>query len=250
MKNINRFIILVLLMLVSIPTTNAFGWGFRKNDQHLVPDVGFYQSEIHGTNSYYVGNKQKTVYLTFDCGYDNGNIEKIIKILNDNNVQSTFFCTGDFLERNEHIVNMIVDNGHYIGNHTYSHKEINCIDRSTLIDEITKVEAIYKDITGNEMIKLFRPPKGSFDKKSLDYVKELGYNTFFWSIAYCDWDVNNQKGYDYTFNSVIDNLHDGAIILMHSVSDDNVKALPDIISKTKSLGYSFDSLTNINDEYA
>ena len=250
---INRLFILFSALIFTfvfsisrIPNASAYGWGISKNNQHKVPDVGFYKNEIEGTDSYYVGSEEKKIYLTFDAGYDNGNIEKIVKILKEYEVPATFFSTGDFLERNPDLVKLIDENGLIIGNHMYSHKDITKISDEVLKEEITKVEEIFKSITGKEMIKLFRPPKGEFTKEALLKVKNLGYKTFFWSIAYLDWNTKDQKGEDYTYNSVINNLHDGAIILMHSVSDDNVKCLPKIIEKARTLGYTFDSLENIH----
>lgn len=223
---------------------NAYGWGYKKNKEHAIVDVGIYDREIAGTDSYYIGSEKK-IYLTFDAGYDNGNIEKIVNILVKNDVPATVFCTGDFIKRAKDIIKKLDENNITVGNHTYSHKNITKIDDELLEYEIKHTEEVYKEITGKEMAKQFRPPEGQFDKTSLNKVKKLGYKTFFWSIAYLDWDINNQKGFAYTYNSVIDNLHDGAIILMHTVSDDNVLALEKIIQTIKNEGYEFDSLENI-----
>lgn len=248
MKKTLIFIYCIMILLLANLNTicvNAYGWGYNKNKEHAIVDVGIYEREIAGTDSYYVGSKGK-IYLTFDAGYDNGNIEKIINILVENDVPSTVFCTGDFIEREKDIIKKLDENNIAVGNHTYSHKNITKISDEILEYEIKHTEELYKEITGKEMVKQFRPPEGQFDKVSLSKVKNLGYRTFFWSIAYLDWDVNNQKGFTYTYNSVIDNLHDGAIILMHTVSDDNVSSLTKIIKTIKNKGYEFDSLENIN----
>ena len=244
MKKMKIILIMALILGVFIPSVNAYGWGFKKNDNHTIPEIGIYKEEIAGTDSYFIGNKSK-VYLTFDAGYDNGNIKKIVDILSELDVPATIFCTGDFIVRSPELIKYIDDNNVLVGNHMYSHKEINKISHDELVREINKTEEVYKQITNKEMVKLFRPPKGEFDRKSLMNIKALGYKTFFWSIAYVDWNTKDQKGVDYTYNSVVDNIHDGAIILMHTVSDDNVLALPKIIEMIRSMGYEFDSIENI-----
>lgn len=235
------FLLLSLLML-SQTYVSAFGFGFRKNNSHNVPDIGVYKSEIKDTNSYYVGNNDKKVlYLTFDAGYDNGNLSKILDVLREKNVYATFFVTGDFLKE-EDLVMKIVNDGHIIGNHTYNHKDITKIGNDKIKSEIEKLEKRYEDITSKKMMKLFRPPEGEFNRDSLMYIKSLGYKTFFWSIAYNDWNTNNQKGWNNAYNSVMNNLHNGAIILLHTVSIDNVNALPKIIDDARKQGYSFENL--------
>lgn len=237
--------VFMILSLFSITEVNAYGWGLKKNDNHSIPDVGFYDSEIEGTNSFYVGPDEQKIFLTFDTGYDTGNIEKILKILDEENVPATFFCTGDFIEREPEKIRLIDAYKQTVGNHTYSHKNITKISDEMLNLEISKVEELFTKITNKQLPHYFRPPSGEFDKTSLNKIKEKGYYTFFWSIAYYDWDTKNQKGVDYTVNSVINNLHNGAIILMHTVSDDNVKSLKTIISKARELGYEFSDLEYI-----
>lgn len=244
-KILSTFIVFMILIFISLTRINAYGWGMTRNSDHAVPDVGFYKDEIADTNSFYVGPNEKKIYLTFDAGYDNGNLEKILDILDENKVPSTFFCTGDFIEREEDLILMIDQHGQKVGNHTYSHKDITKINDASLNEEITKTEELFHSITNKPMCKYFRPPEGEFNKTALNKVKDMGYYTFFWSIAYSDWDTKNQKGVDYTVNSVIDNLHNGAIILMHTVSDDNVKSLQTIITKARELGYEFEDLDYI-----
>lgn len=236
------FIILLSCLLFVGINVNAYGFGFKKNDKHLQPDIGVYQKELEGTNSYYVGENEKTVYLTFDAGYDNGNLLKILDILDKKHVLSTFFVTGDFLTRCQSQTLEIEKRGHLIGNHTFNHKNITLLSDEGIKNEITKLENKYKEITGKEMVKLFRPPEGTFDKRSLMTVSKLGYKTFFWSIAYDDWNTNKQKGGDYGYNKIMSNLHNGAIILMHSVSNDNVECLERVIDNIRNQGYVFKNL--------
>ncbi len=236
------FIVLLSLIVCANLNVNAYGFGFKKNENHVKPDIGKYEVILNNTDSYYVGSDEKVIYLTFDAGYDNGTLPKILETLKEKNVKATFFVTGDFLNREEDLTLQIFNDGHLIGNHTYGHKNITKLSKENIIKEIESLEKKYKEITGSDMTKLFRPPEGEFDEKSLMIVKELGYKTFFWSVAYDDWNTNNQKGADYGYNKVIDNIHNGAIILLHTVSTDNAEALPRIIDDLRSQGYEFKNL--------
>lgn len=239
--------ILTTIMLSFVNgTIKSYGWGFSKNDDHLQPYIGKYSEEIKDTNSYYVGNPdEKVVYLTFDAGYDNGNLVKILDVLKEKNVQGTFFITGDFLNRFSDLVVKINDDGHIIGNHTWSHKNITSLNDEQIKEELLKVENKFKEITGEDIDRYFRPPAGVFNNKSLMTIKGNDYCTIFWSIAYKDWETNKTGDVNNSVNLVIDNLHNGAIILLHTVSKENVEALPIIIDKIRDEGYKISSLNNL-----
>lgn len=245
-KFIIGLFVFIFMFLIS-PKTFAYGWGFSKNSQHLSPEIGFYKEEIKETDSYYLGNtNEKEIYLTFDAGYDNGVLSGILDILKEKNVKSTFFVTGDFLTREKELVKRIVNEGHIIGNHTWNHKNITKISKDELKEELEKVEKEYYNITGKEMIKFFRPPEGEFNKEALINLKNLGYKTFFWSIAYKDWDTNNQRGGDYGYKMIMDNIHNGAIVLLHTVSKDNLECLPKVIDQLKNDGFLIKNLNEMS----
>lgn len=247
MRKVFISLIFIMSFLISIPNVKAAnGWGFNRNNNHTTPDIGRYKEEIEGTSSYYIGDStKKDIYLTFDAGYDNGTLPLILDVLKEKNVKVTVFVTGDFLKRERDLVERIANEGHIVGNHTYNHKDITKLSVEQLEKEIKHVEDEYFKITNKDMIKLFRPPEGSFDKKSLKNVQNLGYKTFFWSIAYKDWDTKNQNGKEYVYNHIMDNIHNGAIILMHSVSKDNLEALPMVIDSIRNEGYTFKNLDSI-----
>lgn len=228
----------------TLVTVSASGWGFKKNSKHLVPDIGKYQSDIEGTNSYYVGNKD-SIYLTFDAGYDNGVLSKILDTLKEKNVKATFFITGDFVKRFPELTKRLVEEGHTACNHSYSHKKITTLSKVELKEDLHKLEESFYQLTQTKMFPYFRPPEGDFDQKSLMNVKELGYKTIFWSIAYVDWNVKKQNGADYCVRTIMDNLHDGAIILMHSVSSSNAEALPIVIDRITEKGYKFKTVLDL-----
>lgn len=245
MKKVLISIFVFVLVLFSIPSVfgKSFGWGFKRNNQNIPPDVGPYAAIIEDTSSYYIGDpNEKTIYLTFDAGYDNGVLPKILDVLNEKEVKATVFVTGDFLKREKELTIRMAMEGHIVANHSWSHKNITTLSFNELESELRKVEAEFFDLTNQKMYKFFRPPAGEFNKESLKNVQKLGYKTFFWSIAYRDWETNNQRGSELAYNSIIDNLHPGAIVLLHTVSKDNLEALPKVIDTIREKGYTIQNL--------
>ena len=239
-------IMFIMFFTTSYVSLNAYGFGFTRNDNHETPDIGKYESILKDTNSYYVGDtNQLELYLTFDAGYDNGELPKILDILSEKNVVASFFITGDFVERFPYLTIRMAHEGHTICNHTFNHANITKLSIDELKVELTKLEEAYFNLTGMNMVKYFRPPEGEFDRTSLLNVKALGYKTVFWSSAYCDWNVNGQKSVEYTKKMYLNNLHNGAILLMHSVSSSNREALPSIIDEARKIGYTFKSVTSL-----
>lgn len=235
--------LLLLIFLFSFPitlTANAEGWGFTKNNSHDTPYIGRYSELIKGTDSYYVGDITKNeVYLTFDVGYDNGNLSPILETLEKKNVRATFFVTGDFVKRYPELITRLSFSNHVICSHSYSHKSITKLSKSELGADLERLQTEYYNLTGKQLSMYFRPPEGVFDTKSLLNIKELGYKTVFWSVAWKDWVTDKQRGAEFSYDSYVKNLHNGAIILMHTVSSSNKDALERIIDYTIQNGYTF-----------
>ncbi len=246
-KKILLFLCLFTIFFLNfVITSNAAGWGFSRNTNHETPSIGKYQQILEGTNSFYVGNvNKKEVILTFDAGYDNGNLTPILDTLRCKNVTASFFVTGDFVKRFPELVVRMTNDGHIVCNHSYSHKKIQTLSKNELKDDLEKLENAYFELTGKTMPKYFRPPEGEFTKESLLNVKNLGYKTIFWSIAYKDWDVRNQKAKELAIDSVLNNLHLGAIILLHSVSKTNSEILGTLIEKISDEGYTFKTVLDL-----
>ncbi len=243
-------IINIFLVSVSGQTNQAFSWYCKRNTSHLQPEIDAEMRFIEDYNSFYVDRKykdsqEKAVYLTFDAGYENGNVSKTLDILKNEKVQGNFFILENLLLKHPDLVNRMVDDGHLVGNHTANHKNICKLSFDELKEEIEILELNFKEKTGREMPKFFRPPEGRFSLESLGNIEKLGYKTVFWSFAYADWDNNNQMPPDKAFEKVMSNIHNGAIILLHPTSETNVKILPLIISELKSQGYEFKTLENL-----
>lgn len=252
MKASKKWTIMLLLTLfatffsLSSIDVKASGWGFTRNNQHVTPSIGKYAQMIEGTSSYYVGDStKKIVYLTFDAGYDNGELIKILDTLNQKKVKASFFLTGDFVKRFPELTIKITLDGHVPCNHSYSHRKIQTLSKDELAKDLDKLSQTYYNLTGQVMPKYFRPPEGEFSREALLNVQSLGYKTIFWSYAYRDWDVNQQLGVEMVTSNVIENLHPGAIILMHSVSSTNSKALSVIIDEIRNAGYEFQTVLSL-----
>lgn len=236
-------IILLLLIIFSIPCALAFG---IPRSGHEVPYPGKeYEELISKHRAFYIGDtSNKEVYLTFDTGYELGNTSFILDILKEENIKAAFFVTGHFLKQNKDLVLRMFKEGHLVCNHTWSHINLNNKSKEEIANDISKVEKMYYEITNEEMPKYLRPPEGVISEYGLSATDELGYTTIFWSLAYVDWLIDKQKGKEYAYRSVMDNIHNGAIILMHTVSSDNKEALKDIIMALKE-NYEFKTLDDL-----
>jgi len=228
-------------------STRSYGWGLPRNKKGERPYPGkIYEEILSRHNAVYIDKtNDKIVYLTFDSGYENGYTEPILDVLKEQRVPATFFLTGQYMEKNEDIVKRMIKEKHTIGNHTYYHPDLTRISKEEYKRDLEKFEDKYFEITNKKLGKIMRPPSGTFSDQSLQIADELGYYNIFWSLAYKDWEEHNQKGADYAYNSVMDKMHPGAIILLHNISEDNAKALKRIIVDLKKEGYKFGSVTDL-----
>jgi peptidoglycan-N-acetylmuramic acid deacetylase len=217
-----------------------YGWGLSLNKKHETPGIpSSVKSLIEKHDGIYVGDtSNKVIYLTFDEGYENGYTPKILDALKDNDVKAIFFITGPYLKKNTDLVKRMLDEGHQVGNHTINHPSLPAVDYATMERELLGLEEQFYSVFGTGF-KYMRPPMGEYSERTLEAARQLGYKTVFWSFAYRDWDVNDQKGADYAYDKVMENLHNGAVILLHAVSKDNAEALDRIIKDVKAQGYEF-----------
>ncbi len=202
----------------------------------------FFESKNYKSVCYDTSGK-KALYLTFDCGWENGYTEKVLDVLEEKNVPAAFFCTLDHIRDEPELIGRMINNGHIVGNHSAKHKDFAQISRSEMANEILICDNYLRKNFGYTS-PFFRFPEGSYNENALDLVQSMGYTSVFWSCSYADWDVNNTKGAEYAFETITSQLHPGAIILLHSVSPDNAAALGDIIEYARAQGYEFMSLNN------
>ena len=216
------------------------GWGIKRNDNHEQPDVGNVNRKILDKyQGLYMGNKeQKLVYLTFDLGYEAGYTPKILEVLKQNEVKTTFFITAHYVNTQPDLVKQMIDEGHIIGNHTVNHKSMPSCSLETIKKEVMDLHSAIYDKFGYEM-KFIRPPKGEYSERTVAYTNTLGYTSVMWSFGYDDWDEKKQGREEYGKKKILDNVHNGEIMLLHATSKDNANILDDVIKEIKNMGYEF-----------
>ena len=198
-------------------------------------------------NAYYVGDAgEKKIYLTFDCGYENGNTSQILDALKKHDAPATFFVVGHFLESAPEMVKRMVEEGHTVGNHTYHHYDMSKIsDPAVFQKEMDDVRTLFQETTGTEMAMYYRPPQGKYSETNLQMAKDLGYATFFWSLAYVDWNVDAQPSHEEAFSKLTGRIHPGAVVLLHNTSKTNGEILDELLTKWEEMGYTFGKLEEL-----
>lgn len=226
---------------------NTENWGLGFGAGGTQPTGNASAEELAKYDAYYVGDAgEKVIYLTFDCGYENGNTGAILDALKKHNVSATFFVVGHFLESAPDMVKRMVDEGHTVGNHTYHHPDMSKIsDQASFEKEMNDVAALFKETTGTEMSMYYRPPQGKYSTANLQMAKDMGYSTFFWSLAYVDWNVDAQPSHEEAFTKLTGRIHPGAIVLLHNTSKTNGEILDELLSKWEEMGYTFGKLEDV-----
>ena len=227
----------------STPSSTKIEWGIKRGDNHEQPDLGSKNRElIEKYNGMAMGNNNdKYIYVTFDLGYEAGYTENILNTLKENNVPATFFITAHYVNTASDLVQRMIDDGHIIGNHTVNHKSMPNLSEAELTDELMKLHTAIYEKFGYEM-KYMRPPKGEYSEKSLSITTKLGYIPVMWSFAYADWDEAKQPSHDDGIKKIVNNVHNGEIMLLHATSKTNMEILDTVIKKIKDMGYEFKSL--------
>lgn len=232
---------------ISANTTNLsnkkIGWGIKRNDNHEQPDLGKENRRILEENKgIAMGNSEKKyIYLTFDEGYEAGYTKQILQTLKEENVKATFFITAHYLNTQSELVKQMIDEGHIVGNHTVNHKSMPDLKDEQIKSEIMDLhQAIYEKFKYE--MKYIRPPMGEYSERTLALTNNLGYKTVMWSFAYQDWNEDNQPDESSSKKKILDNVHNGEIMLLHGNSKTNTNILGDVIKEIKNMGYEFKSL--------
>lgn len=246
-------LLLLLLFLPIAAEGKAVHWYCVRNKEHrqptLPPDLavvekydGYYLDRAHGDE-----NSDRVIYLTFDAGYENGNVAKILDILQTEQVPAAFFLLEHFVNQNHDLVCRMANEGHLVCNHTATHKNLAHATKQEIAAELSRLEEACRG-AGVAVAPYFRPPEGTFSEQMLASVKALGYKTVFWSSAHADWDNNKQPSPQRAMKILTDNLHNGQVLLLHPTSATNVAILPELIAKLKSEGYRFGTLVELCSE--
>lgn len=225
--------------------SHSYGVAAQEKPHNISIDAQkFFDEKNFDAICYDSKTSQKVLYLTFDCGYENGCTEMILDVLKEKNVSAAFFCTLPQMRDNREIISRMIKEGHIVGNHSVTHPDFSTLSDSKIVDELKGFDDYIRQEFGYSAL-YFRFPEGKYSEKSLSVINSLGYKCVFWSLAYADWDINNQKGASYALETVMSRIHPGAVILLHAVSPDNANALASIIDACHSMGYEFRSLESL-----
>ena len=226
-------------------TTGSWGLSFRQEGAPPIGNAG--KDQLRQYQAAYIGNtNEKVLYLTFDAGYENGCTAKILDTLKEKQVPAAFFLVGNYIRQSPDLVRRMVAEGHTVGNHTMHHYDMSRLsDKAAFSKELTDLEALYKEIVGQELPKFYRPPQGIYSEENLKMAQELGYKTLFWSLAYVDWNNDAQPTREAAFAKLLPRTHNGAVVLLHSTSKTNAEILGELIDKWKEAGYRFGTLEEL-----
>jgi len=225
--------------------TGAWGLSFREKNQPPVADAR--AEDLAPYDAKYIDDTaEKIVYLTFDCGYENGNTAAILDALKAHDAPAAFFVVGHFLETEPDLVRRMAQEGHTVGNHTWNHPDMSGIsDLQKFSDQLRRVEEAYEAVTGAQMPKYYRPPQGVYSQENLEMAKKLGYRTVFWSLAYVDWKTDQQPSTDQALETLENRVHPGAVVLLHNTSSTNAAILDQILTRWEDMGYRFGTLEEL-----
>lgn len=245
-------LIAVPCLLAQEPTAwrvSSSNWGLGFGESGQVPTGNADAAFLRQYRAYYVADTDdKVIYLTFDAGYENGYTAPILDALKKHRVPATFFLVGNYLDTAPELVRRMVAEGHTVGNHTATHPDMSRLaDKAAFEIELNTLEEKYRQVTGQDMAKIYRPPQGKFSESNLQMAHDMGYATFFWSLAYVDWYVDNQPTRESALKKLTSRIHPGAIVLLHSTSQTNAEILDELLTKWESMGYRFAALPSLID---
>jgi peptidoglycan-N-acetylmuramic acid deacetylase len=239
--------LILCLTAVNIGAANAYNWYCKRAKCGARPEAEPSMSFIADHGGAYIGKNadEKVIYLTFDAGYENGNIERILDVLAKHGAHGAFFVLENLVLRNTELVRRMAAEGHLICNHTARHKDMTKMTEDGFRAELTRLEDVLREKTGVECAKFYRPPEGRFNEKNLDTAASMGYKTVFWSLAYADWDNEKQPEPEKSKQLLLSATHNGAVILLHPTSKTNADILDALLTQWEAEGYRFGTLSEL-----
>lgn len=230
-------------------SVQSASWGLSFQEEGKRPAGNATIDDLKQYNAYYASDTdEKILYLTFDAGYENGNTPAILEALKKHQAPAVFFAVGNFIKDNPDLIKRMITEGHIVGNHTMTHPDMSQISSmESFQKELEGVEELYTSVTGEPMTKFYRPPRGIYSTENLSMAKELGYSTFFWSLAYVDWIQEQQPSKEEAFQKLIPRIHPGAIVLLHNTSSTNAAILDELLTRWEEMGYQFHSIKELTE---
>ena len=190
--------------------------------------------ELVATNKTY----EKIVAITFDDGPSALYTQRLLDGLKARGVKASFFLVGENIEGRESLVRRMHEEGHIIGNHTYSHVELTRLTKEKRTEEISKTNQLIYEIT-SETVKYIRPPCGTFSE---DLLYEINMEPVFWDVDPMDWNRQDVPG---MVEMVVNSVKDRDIILFHDIYDTSVTAALEVIDRLQAMGYVFVTVEDI-----
>ena len=242
--------VLIFTTIIQVRASNSCSSWYIKRNGKNTPTFSKDAATVEKYNGYYLDKNaaecgKKILYLTFDAGYENGNISSILDTLMSEDVPAAFFILDNLILKNTDLVKRMAQEGHTVCNHTKNHRNLTMCNEEQIAKNLGDLEKLYEEKTGYTMSKYFRFPEGKYNNETLNIVNNLGYTTVFWSFAYDDWDNDRQPSAEKAINKILSNTHDGAVILLHPTSSTNAEILPQLIKEWKAMGYSFGTLDEL-----
>ena len=198
---------------------------------------------------YCVDNKDMKIAISFDAAWGADDTDELLSILKENDVKTTFFMCGYWVEKYPDKVKLIYEAGHDLGNHSSTHPHMSRLSKEQIADELRKCHNEVKELTGYEM-DLFRPPFGEYTNSVIETAEECGYYTIQWDVDSLDW---KEYGVESEINQVLNHKHlgSGSIILFHNDAKYTPQALDRIIKGLKEKGYEIVPISEliIRDDY-
>lgn len=230
-------------------SVQSASWGLSFQEEGKRPAGNATIDDLKQYNAYYASDTdEKILYLTFDAGYENGNTPAILEALKKHQAPAVFFAVGNFIKDNPDLIKRMITEGHIVGNHTMTHPDMSQISSmESFQKELEGVEELYTSVTGEPMTKFYRPPRGVYSTENLSMAKELGYSSFFWSLAYVDWIQEQQPSKEEAFQKLIPRIHPGAIVLLHNTSSTNAAILDELLTRWEEMGYQFHSIKELTE---
>lgn len=241
------FCIVVAILCTLTFSAKADNWGLHFPKDGGRPTGPATAEHLKQFDAFFIGHEnERIMYLTFDAGYENDLTPGILDILKKHEVPAAFFLVGNYIRDYPELIKRMVEEGHIVANHTMTHPNMSKINnKENFAKELSKVEEHYRNATGTEMPRYYRPPRGIYSETNLKHAQELGYTTVFWSAAYKDWEDKNQPSKEEAFSKLLPRAHPGAVILLHNTSKTNAKILDDLLTKYKEMGYRFETLDHL-----
>ncbi len=231
--------------LPGVTALPAGSWGLSFTSE--IPLGPASAAQLARLDAAYLGNTgEKEICLTFDAGYENGVTAQILDVLKAHQIPAAFFLVGNYLETQPDLVRRMVAEGHTVGNHTMHHRDMGKIsDEAAFAKELTDLEDLFREVTGEALPKFYRPPQGLYSEENLKMAQKMGYRTVFWSLAYVDWNNDAQPDPAASLEKLLSRTHNGAVVLLHSTSQTNGQILDELLTKWEEQGYRFITLEEL-----